>query len=54
MIIGTPFMRSRKVTLNFEKDMVKIGSQAIPAIKVLMPETDDRVRRYRATDKKQE
>jgi hypothetical protein len=54
MIIGTPFMRSRKVILDFENDTVRIGNQIVPATKVLVPDTDDRVRRYRATEKKQE
>jgi len=54
MIIGTPFMRSRKVVLNFKNDIVKIGDQAIPATKVLVPDMDDCIRRYRTTDKKQE
>jgi hypothetical protein len=54
MIIGTPFMRSRKVILDFENNSVKIGRQEIPATRVLVPDTDDRVRRYRATEKKQE
>ena len=54
MIIGTPFMRSRKVVLDFENSVVKIGDQAIPATKVLVPDTDDRVRRHRATEKRQE
>jgi len=54
MIIGMPFMHSRKVVLNFENDTVKIGNQLIPATKVLVPDTDNRVRQYRATEKKQE
>ena len=54
MIIGTPFMRSRKVVLDFENDSIKIGNQSISATKVLVPNTDDRIRRYRTTEKKQE
>ena len=54
MIIGTPFMHSRKVILNFENDTVKIGNQLIPATKVLVPDTDDHVCQYHATEKKQE
>ena len=54
MIIGTPFMHSRKVILDFKNDAVKIGNQLIPATKVLVPDTDDHIRRYRATEKKQE
>jgi len=54
MIIGMPFMRSRNVVLNFENDIVKIGDQAIPATKVLVPDTDNHVHQYHTTDKKQE
>jgi len=54
MIIGMPFMCSRKVILDFENDAVKIENQLIPATKVLVPDTDDRIRWYRATEKKQE
>jgi len=54
MIIGTPFMCSRKVILDFENDAVKIGNQSIPATKVLVPDTDDHICWYRATEKKQE
>jgi len=54
MIIGMPFMRSRKVVLNFKNNIVKIGDQAIPATKVLVLDMDDHVHRYRTTDKKQD
>jgi len=54
MIIGTPFMHSRKVILDFENNAVKIGNQSIPATKVLVPDTDDHIRQYCATEKKQE
>ena len=54
MIIGTPFMHSRKVILNFENDTVRIGNQLIPTTKVLVPDTDDHVCQYHATEKKQE
>jgi len=54
MIIGTPFMRFRKVILDFENDTVRIGNQSIPATKVLVPDTDDCVCWYHATKKKQE
>jgi len=43
MIIGTPFMCSRKVILDFENDVIRIGDQVIPATKVLVPDTDDHV-----------
>jgi hypothetical protein len=52
MIIGTPFMRARKVILDFEKDVVRIGTQEIPATKIMVPYNDDRARRHRATDKR--
>ena len=54
MIIGTPFMHSRKVILNFENDSIKIGNQSISATKVLVPDTDDRIHQYCTTEKKQE
>ena len=53
MIIGTPFMRSHKVILDFENDTVRIGTQSLPTTKVLVPDTDDRVCRYRTTEKKE-
>ena len=46
MIIGMPFMCSRKVILNFMNDTITIGNQSIPATKVLVPEMDDRVQWY--------
>jgi hypothetical protein len=52
MIVGTPFMRSHKVILDFENDVIRMGQQSIPATKVLIPDTDDRARRYRTTEKK--
>jgi len=54
MIIGMPFMHSRKVILNFKNDTIKIGNQLIPATKVLVPDTDDHICWYCATEKKQE
>ena len=53
MIIGTPFMRFHKVVLDFENDTVRIGTQSLPATKVLVPDTDDHVCRYRTTEKKE-
>ena len=52
MIIGMPFMRARKVILDFEKDMIRIGEQEISATKVMVPYTDDCICRYRSTDKR--
>ena len=54
MIIGMPFMHSRKVILDFKNDIVRIGNKSIPAIKVLMPDTDDCMHWYCTTEKKQE
>ncbi len=54
MIIGTPFMRRNKVKLDFEKNEVVINGQSLPAIKVTNQDLDARLRRHRATDKKQE
>jgi len=51
MIIGTPFMRARKVILDFERNIIRIGDQEVPATKVLVPFTDDNIRRHRTTDK---
>jgi len=51
MIIGTLFMHARKVVLDFEQDILRIGDQEVPATKVLVPFTDDRVCQYRSTDK---
>ena len=51
MIIGMPFMRARKVVLDFKKDMIRIGEQEISATKIMVPYTDDHIRRYRSTDK---
>ena len=54
MIIGTSFMHSRKVILDFKNDTVKIGNQSIPTTKVLVPDTDDHICQYHTTEKKQE
>ena len=54
MIIGTPFMHSRKVILNFENDVVRIGNKSIPAVKVLVPDMDNHMHWYCTTEKKQE
>ena len=54
MIIGTLFMCSRKVILNFENDTVRVGHQMIPATNVLVLNTDDHVCWYHTTEKKNE
>ena len=52
MIIGTPFMRTNKVHLDFEKDQVVVNGVATKATKVKLADTDGRLRRHRITDKK--
>ena len=52
MIIGIPFMRANRVHLDFEKDQVIVNGVATPATKTQLNDTDARLRRYRATDKK--
>jgi hypothetical protein len=54
MIIGTPYMRHNKVQLDFENDQVIVNGVATPATKVTLADTDGRLRRYRATDKRKE
>jgi len=54
MIIGMLFMRTHKVILDFVNDTIHIGEQSIPAIKVLILDTDDRVHQYRTTEKKKD
>jgi hypothetical protein len=54
MIIGTPYMRSNKVHLDFENDQVIVNGVATAATKVILADTDGRLRRYRSTDKRKE
>ena len=54
MIVGTPFMRANRVHLDFEHDRVIVNGVATPATKVKLADTDGRLRRYRATDKKKD
>jgi hypothetical protein len=54
MIIGTPFMQANQVHLNFEHNQVIVNGVATPAMKVELADTDGRLRRYRATDKRKD
>jgi len=54
MIIGTLFMRTHKVILDFMNDTIRIEEQSIPATKVLIPDTDDHVHWYHTTEKKKD
>jgi len=54
MIIGTPFMREHGVKLDFEKNQITAAGIVMPAMRVTVPDTDDRVRRYRSVDKKRD
>ncbi|KAG6846968.1 hypothetical protein H0H93_010848, partial [Arthromyces matolae] len=54
MIIGTPYMRKNKVVLDFVKNEVIIGGKVIPAQRVTVEEAAGRLRRQRATEKKDE
>ena len=54
MIVGTPFMRANRVHLDFEHNWVIVNGVAMPATKVKLADTDGRLRRYRATDKKKD
>ena len=52
MIIGMPFMRKHSVLLDFKKSRVIINDMVLPAIRIELGDSDTRLRRYRATDKK--
>ena len=54
MIIGTPFMRKNKVSLDFVNDMVVVNGTPVKAEKVVLNDTDGRLRRYRATEKRRD
>jgi len=51
MIIGTPFMHKNKVVLDFENKQVIVNGKSTPAVKVLLNDSDGRLRRYRSVDK---
>ena len=44
MIVGTPFMWENKVLLDFDKGWVVINGIAIEATKVVLEDTDGRLR----------
>jgi hypothetical protein len=52
MIIGTPFMHKNKVVLDFENKQVIVNGKSTPAVKVLLNDSDGRLRRYRSVDKR--
>jgi hypothetical protein len=54
MVLGTPFMRKNKVNLDFNNSCVIVNGVSIPATKVFAPNTDDRIRRSRAVEKKRQ
>jgi hypothetical protein len=54
MIIGTPFMRTNKVILDFNKNEALLNGKRIPAITISTKEMDPNARWQRITDKKRE
>ncbi|KAH9480931.1 hypothetical protein JR316_0007534 [Psilocybe cubensis] len=54
MIMGTPFMHEHKVVLDFNKLVVRVNGEEIPAIKVSRPDADSRLCRQRATEGQKE
>ncbi|KAG6881415.1 hypothetical protein C0992_001131, partial [Termitomyces sp. T32_za158] len=54
MIIGTPFMRRNKVSLNFVNNKVIVNGIPLRAERVALADTDGRLRWYRATEKRRE
>ena len=54
IIIRTLFMRKHGVKLDFLKNQIVVTDVAMPAIRVMVPDTDDCIRRYWAVDKKQD
>jgi len=54
MIIGTPFMREHGVKLDFEKNQITVAGVITPAMRVTVPDTDDRVQRYQSVNKKRD
>ncbi|KAG6875121.1 hypothetical protein C0993_010740 [Termitomyces sp. T159_Od127] len=51
MIIGTPFMRKNKVSLDFVNNKVIINGTLLRAERVVLADMDGCLRRYRATEK---
>ncbi|KAG6864009.1 hypothetical protein C0993_009658 [Termitomyces sp. T159_Od127] len=54
MIIGTPFMRKNKVSLDFVNNKVIVNGTPLRAERVVLADTDGHLRRYRATEKRHE
>ena len=54
MVVGTPFMWENKVILDFDKGRVIVNGVELGAKEVILEETDGRLRRHRATKKKQQ
>ncbi|KAG6870832.1 hypothetical protein C0992_012309, partial [Termitomyces sp. T32_za158] len=54
MIIGTPFMRKNKVSLDFVNNKVIVDGTPLRAERVVLADTDGCLRRYRATEKRRE
>ena len=52
MVIGTPWMRKNKVILDFIKNKITMNGVSITAIKVRKKDSDPRLHRHRATEKK--
>ncbi|KAG6892995.1 hypothetical protein C0992_011627 [Termitomyces sp. T32_za158] len=52
MIIGTPFMRKNKVSLDFVNNKVIVNGTPLRAERVVLADTDGHLRRYRATEKR--
>ncbi|KAG6859391.1 hypothetical protein C0995_009041, partial [Termitomyces sp. Mi166 len=51
MIIGTPFMRKNKVTLDFVNNKVIVNGMPLKAERIVLADTDGRLRRHRAMEK---
>ncbi|KAG6874855.1 hypothetical protein C0993_011908, partial [Termitomyces sp. T159_Od127] len=54
MIIGTPFMHKNKVLLDFVNNKVIVNGTPLRAERVVLADTDGRLQRYRAMEKRRE
>jgi hypothetical protein len=54
IIVGLPFMKRNNAILDVGRGTVTINGVTFPAVKVPAPEGDNRVRRYRITDKRRQ
>ncbi|KAG6882805.1 hypothetical protein C0992_010611, partial [Termitomyces sp. T32_za158] len=52
MIIGMPFMRKNKVSLGFVNNRVIVNGTLLRAERVVLADTDGRLRQYQATEKR--